>query len=50
MFVSHFVDPDLRMKILIKKEGTLKNGGINFEVGDIGTPAHLYWQGFIQAL
>ena len=50
MFVSHFVDPDLRMEIFFKKEGTLKNGGINFEVGDIGTSAHLYWQGFIQAL
>ena len=36
MFVYHFVDPDLRVEIIFRKEGTAENGGIDFEIGDIG--------------
>ena len=42
MFVYHFVDPDLRIEIFFQKEGATENGGIDFEIGDIGTSAHLY--------
>ena len=44
MFIYHIVDPDLRVEIFFEKEGTAKNGGVDFEVGDIGTSAHLYWR------
>ena len=44
MFVYHFVDPDLRVEIIFRKEGTVENGGIDFEIGDIGTSAHWYWR------
>ena len=30
MFVYYFVDPDLRVKIIFKKERTAENGGIDF--------------------
>ena len=40
MFVCHFVDLDLRVEVFFKKEGTAENGGIDFELGDIGTSAH----------
>ena len=40
MFVCHFVDLDLRVEAFFKKEGTGENGGIDFELGDIGTSAH----------
>ena len=43
MFVNHFVDPDLRVQVIFRKEGTEENGGIHFEIGDIGTSAHWYW-------
>ena len=33
MFVFHFVDPDLRVEILFRKEGTTENGDIHFEIG-----------------
>ena len=36
IFVYHFVDPDLRVEIIFRKEETTKNGGIDFEIGDIG--------------
>ena len=39
----HFVDPDLRVDIFFVKEGTLKNGSLDFEIGDKGTSTHLYW-------
>ena len=42
MFVYHFVDRDLRIEIIFRKEGTAENGGINFEIGDICISAHLY--------
>ena len=42
MFVYHFVDPDLRVEIISRKEGTTKNEGIDFEVGDICSSAYWY--------
>ena len=42
MFVSHFVDPDLRVEILFEKEEAAENGSVGFEIGDIGTSAHLH--------
>ena len=42
MFVYHFVDSDLRVEIFLEKEETTENGSIDFEIGDIGTSAHLY--------
>ena len=44
MFVYHFVDPDMRVDILFKKEEAPGNGSVDFEIGDIGTSAHLYWK------
>ena len=44
MFVYHFVDPDLRVNLWFKKERTAKNGGVDFEIGDIGTSAQGYWR------
>ena len=28
MFVCNFVDPDLRIEIIFRKEGTAENGGL----------------------
>ena len=42
MFVYHFVDPDLRVKTFFGKDEQAENGGVDFEIGDIGTFAHLY--------
>ena len=42
MFVYHFVDPDQRIEIIFRKEGTVENGEIYFETGDTGTTAHWY--------
>ena len=33
MFVYHFVDPDLRVVIIFRKEGTAENGVVDFEIG-----------------
>ena len=44
MFAYHFVDPDLRVEIFFQKEGTAENGVLDYEIGDIGTSAHLYWR------
>ena len=44
IFVYHFVDVDLRFEIFFEKEGTAGNGGVDFEIGDIGTLAHLHWR------
>ena len=43
MFVYHFVDPNLRVEIVHKKEGEAKNGGLDFEIGDTNISEHLYW-------
>ena len=42
MFVYCFVDPDLRVEIIFRKERTAESGGIDFEIADIDTSAHLY--------
>ena len=35
MFVYYFVDPDLRVEIIFRKERTAESGGIDFEIVDI---------------
>ena len=40
MFVYYFVNPDLRVEIIFRKERTTENGGINFEIVDIDTSAY----------
>ena len=42
MFVYHFEDPDLKIETFFEKGETGENGGVNFEIGDISTSAHLY--------
>ena len=41
MFIYYFVDPDLRVETFFEKDGAAENGGIDFEIGDIGTSLHL---------
>ena len=40
MFVYHFVNPDLKVEIIFRKEKGTENGGIDFEIMDIDTSAH----------
>ena len=40
---NHFVDSDLRLEIFFEKEGDAEKEGIDFETGDIGISANLYW-------
>ena len=40
MFVYYFVDPDLMVEIIFRKERTAESWGIDFEIVDIGTSAH----------
>ena len=40
MFVYHFVNPDLRVEIIFRKERTAENGRIDFEM--VETSAHWY--------
>ena len=42
--VYYFVDSNLRVKLLLEKEETAKNGGTDSEIGDIETSAYLYWE------
>ena len=42
MFVYCFVDPDLRVEIIFRKERTAESEGIYFETEDIDTSAHWY--------
>ena len=42
MLVYHFVDSDLRVEIILRKEGTAESKGIDFEIVDIGISAHWY--------
>ena len=42
MFVYYFVDPDLRVEIIFRKERTAESGGIDFEIVDTDTFAHWY--------
>ena len=44
IFVYHFVDLDLKVEVISRKDRTAENGGIDFEIGDIGTSAHWYWR------
>ena len=41
MFVYYFVDSDVRVEIIFRKERTEKRG-IDFEIVDIDTSAHWY--------
>ena len=41
MFVSHFIDSDLRVEIFFENKEVIENGGVDFEIRDIGTSAHL---------
>ena len=38
------IDPDLRVEAFPEKDAAAENGGVDFEIGDIGTSAHLYWR------
>ena len=42
MLVYHFVDPDLRVETFLKTDEAAENGGVDFEIGDIGPSAHLH--------
>ena len=42
MFIYHFVHPDLRVETFFEKDAAAENGGVDFEIGDIGTSANLY--------
>ena len=42
MFVCYFVNLDLRVEIIFRKERTAENGGTDFEIVDIETSAHWY--------
>ena len=52
MFVYHFVDLDLRVEIISRKEGTAESRWIGFEIGDVGTSTQLLEveENFIQSL
>ena len=42
MFIYHFVDPDLRVERIFRKEGATENGESDFEIVDIDTSPHWY--------
>ena len=42
MFVYHFVDLDLRVETFFEKHEAAENGGLDFEIRDIGTSSNLY--------
>ena len=42
MFVYYFVDPDLRVEIILRKQKTAESGGIDFEIVDIDTSVQWY--------
>ena len=42
MFVYYFVNSDLRVKIIFRRERTEESGGFDFEIVDIDTSAHWY--------
>ena len=44
MFVYHFVDLDLRVKLFFEKERAAENRGVDFEIRDISISANLYWR------
>ena len=42
MFVYHFVNPAVRVETIFKKERTVENEVIDFEIVDIDISAHWY--------
>ena len=42
MSIYHFVDPDPRVETFFEKDEPAENGGVDFEIRDIVTSAHLY--------
>ena len=42
-FVDHFVNPDLRAEITLRKDGAVENGRIDFKTVDIDTSADWYY-------
>ena len=42
MFVYYFVDPDLRVEIIFRKERTAESGGIDSEIENRDTSAYWY--------
>ena len=42
MFIYYFVDPDLCVEIIFRRERTTESEGIYFEIVDIDTSAHWY--------
>ena len=44
MLIYHFVDPGLRVETFFEKDEAVENGGVDFEIGDRGTSAPLYWR------
>ena len=43
MFVYHFVDPDLTVETFFEIDRGAENRVVDFEIGNIGTSACLYW-------
>ena len=43
MFVYYFVDPDVRVQIIFRKERTAESGEIDFEIVDIDTSVRWYY-------
>ena len=41
MFAHHFLDLNLAAEVFFEKEGTKEKGGVNLEIVDLGTYAHL---------
>ena len=42
MFLYHFVDPDLRVEIIFRKDMKAESGWIDFEIVDKDTSVHWY--------
>ena len=42
MLVYHFVDSDRKVETFFKKDEPAENGGVDFEIGDIGTSTQLH--------
>ena len=42
MFVKHLGVLGVGIEIFLKKEGATEKGGLDFEIGDLGTFANLY--------
>ena len=50
MFVYHFVEPDLRIEIIFRKEGAAENGEVKLEKGYVGTSLFEVRENFKQNL